>query len=191
MSVKYKLFVINSSKSIKLVLNFLTKRTSDIREIGPIKKDFSRDALTREYIEKTKRLAILDNNLYLRLINLGYGVNNDKNEDFEISQFQISNEDYAHRRSSVMHFYFPIDKSGDNASIILKKMEYFTKMNIIDKDDWFIHNDGVCEFSPNVKETTKVIMKIMVDNPSEFRVSWCRTNLFFRIRHHFPGNRHK
>ena len=58
-------------------------------------------------------------------------------------------------------------------------------MKIINRNDWYIHDLGVCEFSNNVDELTKIMIKIIIDLPTEFRVSWCRKSLYSRIKNHF------
>lgn len=185
MAERYKLYVINSSDRIDDILIFLKNLSRNRGDVGPIRKEYTRNSITGEYVAKERKLAILDSSFYERMKDFGYGEEGKFSSKLEIIPYQISSEDYAHRRSSVMHFYFPIDPTKDNVSNLQYKMEYYTKMKLIAEDDWYIHPTGICEFSQNVKEITKVIIKLMVDIPTDFRVSWCRHGLFSRTESHF------
>lgn len=185
MAERYKLYVINSLDRIDDILIFFKDLSLKRGDVGPIRKDYTRNSITGEYIAKDRKLAILDTAFYEKLKALGYGEEGIFSGKMEIIPYQISSEDYAHRRSSVMHFYFPIDPTKDNVATLQYKMEYYTKMRLIGEDDWYIHPIGICEFSPNVKDIIKVIIKLMVDIPTDFRVSWCRHGLFSRTGSHF------
>lgn len=182
MSDKYRLYIIYSSRGIGSIFNFIKTKTDNIKDIGPMRKNYFRNIERNQYFETAERFVILSSSLYEHLCALGYGKNNLKKEDFEIIPYQIINEDYAHRRSSTMNFYFPIEKGKKNHEKIKEKMEYFTAMGMISKNDWYIHdNNCICEFSRRVNDITKIYIKIIVDCPIDFRVSWCRLNLFSKI----------
>lgn len=184
----YKLFAINTDMKIKDILSFLSARTKNHKEIGPIRKDFTRNIKTGEYSEKTRKLALLDVEFYRRLRNSGYGEDGDKAETLEILPYTITNEDYAHKKSSVMHYYFPLETDRDNVECISYKLNRLTEMEMIGAEDWYVHPCGIVEFSPNVPATLRVMMKIIIDNPADFRVSWVRLNVWGRIEKHFEGN---
>lgn len=182
---RYKLYVINSADRIDDILLILNQFSTKPGDIGPIRKEYTRNSVTGEYSEKNRKLCILDCSFYEYLKTVGYGEDGRHANKLEIVPYQISSEDYAHRRSSVMHFYFPLSKEKDNVDTLRYKMDYYTKMNMINEDEWFIHPAGICEFSPKVREITKVIIKIMVDIHTDFRVSWCRHGRFSEITSHF------
>lgn len=183
------MYVINSSMSIEEISEFLKTMSVRRNQIGPIKKDFFRDPETKKYSLTDVRLAVLDYNLYDKLESEGYGVDGEKSDsNFCIQPYIVKNNDFAHRRSSVMHYYFPLSNKQDNCERIDSCLNIFKKMKVLKEGDWFIHvngKDGICEFSPSVKEITKVMIKIMIDNPVHFRVSWCRTECFSRIERVF------
>jgi hypothetical protein len=51
-----------------------------------------------------------------------------KNEDFDIFPYQNTNEDYAHKRSSTMNFYYHIEDGKNNQEVIKEK---FSRDNVI------------------------------------------------------------
>jgi len=179
---KYRMYVINSTRGIGSIFKFIQEKAKSVKDIGPMRKDYCRDVDKKFYIERPRRFIILSTCLYEHLCALGYGEHNAKNENFEIFPYKIMNDDYSHRRSSTMNFYFPMDKEKNNAKKLTEKMEYFTAMGMISKDDWYIHKANcVCEFSKRVDDVTKIYIKIIVDCPTDFRVSWCRIGLFNNI----------
>lgn len=187
-ALHYKLYMINTDEKLSGIISFLQDRTKDKREIGPVRKEFTRNIITGEYSESSKKLILLDKSFYQKLKNSGYGEQGPKSDDFEIIPYMIRNEDFAHKKSSVMHYYFPLETDQDNIKCIRDKMEYFTKMGMIGDDDWFIHDCGIVEFSNNVTSTLRVIIKIMIDNPADCRVSWVRHEAWHRINHYFKEN---
>jgi hypothetical protein len=184
----YKLFVINTDYRIPEIIDFLKERTKNPKEIGPIRKDFTRNAITREYSEKSRKLMFLDNGLYNRLKNSGYGENGNKSDDFEIHPYIVTNQEYAHRTSSVMHYYFPLESDSDNIAIMRKRLTRLEEMGILKTKTWHVHESGVVEFSKDVKRITRMVIKIMLDDPSVFRVSWMRKEPWTALDHHFPEN---
>lgn len=184
----YKLYVINTDEKLSGINSFLQERTNNKKEIGPMRKDFTRNIITGEYSESSRKLVILDKSFYQRLKNSGYGEQGSKSEEFEIIPYTIRNEDFAHKKSSVMHYYFPLETDQDNISCVRDKLDYFTKMGMINKEDWLIHDSGIVEFSENVTPTTRVIIKIIIDNPADCRVSWVRHEAWNRIVPHFKEN---
>lgn len=188
-SLHYKLYVINTDEKIQGCLAFLNAKTKNIKEIGPIRKDFTRNIITREYTESSRKFVLLDKSFYQRLKNSGYGEDGDKSEDFTIIPYAIRDEDFAHKKSSLLHYYFPLETDQDNIAILRNKLESLTYLEIIRADDWYIHDCGIVEFSKKVNATTRVIMKIMLDNPADCRVSWVRHEAWNRIDRHFEENR--
>lgn len=125
---------------------------------------------------------------YQRLKNSGYGEDGEKSKNFLILPYILRNEDFAHKKSSLMHYYFPLEVDQDNLEIIRSKMDSMTYLKIINNEDWHIHDCGVVEFSKNVNSTTRVIMKIMLDDPSDCRVSWIRHDAWNRIDAYYIEN---
>lgn len=187
MGDSHHLYIINSSLGINSLFNFLMSHSTSKKDLVSLRKDYTRNSVTRNYSETSRRFAILNEKLYDILISLGYGLDNKKDEDIEIIQFQSVPEDYAHKKSSVMHFYFPLDSINDNVEIIRKKLNYITAMGIMNKEDWYLHKQGICEFSNKVDDSVKIMIKTILDNPLIFRVSWCRINIFNKIERFFDN----
>jgi hypothetical protein len=185
----YKLFVINTEYGIKEIIDFLKKKTQNPKEIGPMRKDFTRNAITREYSEKSRKLILLGAGFYNRLKNSGYGENGEHAEEFEIHPYIISDQEYAHRTSSVMHYYFPLEVDSDNVAIMTQRLNRLQEMGLLKSNSWHVHPQGAVEFSTDVKRPTRMIIKIMLDDPSVFRVSWMRKEPWFAIKRHFSENR--
>lgn len=182
MNGNYNLFVINSRDSINKIFNFLKIHANSEKEIVCLRKHYLRDSVTKKYKEHSQRFAILDVKLYERLCLLKL----DKTEKkIDIIPYVIPREDYSYKNSSVMHFYFPLDNKNKNIDEMKKKLKFLSSTQIIYLDDWFVHEEGICEFSDKVSDETKITIKIMLDNPLIFRVSWCRINMFKTITRKF------
>ena len=177
----FRLYVINSSEKLLKIYEILSVYAKTNKDIGPIRKEYTRNAVTREYTEKNRRLILLNQYFYDFLVDEGFGEEGSKSNILEIIPYEITCQDYAHRQSSVMHFYFPVNNS-ENVKEMKIKMEYFTYLKIINKSDWWVHSLGVCEFSSNVDDPTKIMIKQILDSPMDFRVSWCRKSLFSKIQ---------
>lgn len=173
--IKYNLFTIETNLGINDLINFLETFCRCDDQIVSVIKDFYRDPETREYYENGKKLAILDEELFKVV-----------KTHISIEKYKIGREHYANKNSSVMHFYYPLSKDYDNNKLLSKKMECLSSFGIVSRNDWYIHkNEGICEFSTNVDAKTRIILKLILDSPSDFRVSWCRLKLFQKIEKHF------
>lgn len=183
MSNRFNIYVITTTKSISLILEFL-KSISDSYNIGPVLKDFIRDEITNEYVELPRKIILLRTDLFYYIKdrkNLEWS----KNGSFPIFQYKVEKKDYCFQKTSVMQLYYPLNKESkiDHNFILQKKMESLTSHGLLKREDWFIHKEfGVCEFSNNVCNYVRAMIKKIVDNPSDFRVSWCRNNHFNKIK---------
>lgn len=186
-SMNYKLYVVNTSKNLNELVDFLCQMTKNTKHIGPIRKDFTRNSITLKYSESSRKYIILSKVFYNNLKKHGYGEDGDNSEEMEIIEYELSNESFAHKNSSMMHFYFPVDNK-ENIKTITKRLQYFTNMKMLDLDDWYIHDEGIVEFSNAISNTTRAIIKIMLDNPEEFRVSWVRHKLWNKITKQYQEN---
>lgn len=182
MMENYELYVIISQFDIKETVMFLRKNTNDKRDIGPLRKDPDRDPKTKGYLKNNRKIILLREKLYLRLRDSGY---NGEKKDFYIKPYIISENDSSRENVSTMNYYFPTNKGKENKESITERMEYYSKINLINENEWYVHDDGICEISNTVDKKSIIQIKIMLDNPALFRVSWCRNNLFQKLRKHF------
>lgn len=172
---KYNLFMIETGMEIRDLISFLEKFCRSDDQIVSIIKDFYRDPVSREYFENGKKLAIIDEELFKNCRNR-----------IKIMRYRIGKEHWANKNTSVMHFYYPLSESCDNNRILTKKLECLASFGILSQNQWYIHkNEGVCEFSNNVDNRVRLMIKLILDSPSDFRVSWCRNKLFDKIEKHF------
>jgi hypothetical protein len=178
MATRYNLFIINSHIGLKTLFDFLISHSKSKLDVIGIRKDYTRNSVTRVYKESPRRFALLKEDLYNKLVLLGYGEGNEKDEDIEIIPYEILPEDYARRNASNMHFYFPLNNKTDNCLEMSKKLKCLEEFGLLNKNDWRIYPQGICEFKNSVRNETRIIIKIILDNPSIFRVSWCRLKMY-------------
>lgn len=75
-------------------------------------------------------------------------------------------------RDSTWELYFPNYKK--NSEIMAYKLNYLAKMGIIPKNCWTINKSQVTFNDSLVDLSTKLMVKIFLDDPDQFRVSWMR-----------------
>lgn len=182
----YELYIIETHLNIERTALMLKQESNQGEmELGPIRKEFYRDPHTKKYNETKRKLVLMKESLYSRLSNKGY--TKESNEQLFIKKYNIKNNEYSNRTSSTMSYFFPTDDEV-NVKFMLNRMMHFTKMGMVEYGDWYVHKNGVCELSENIKPITKVKIKIMLDNPMVYRVSWCRNSLFSKIKKKFESS---
>lgn len=210
--MNYMLYIIKSDLSLNNVFVFLNEYTQIKNELCTIRKDFGRDQNTKEYFIKDTKIALMDSLFYDRLLKIGYGKNGSLSEKLEITPYEIVPNDYAHKNGSVMHFYFPDNENFDNCNDIKIKLKRLEMTGVIENCQWFIHKCsverkvtnvnskgvytkknildffGIVEFSKSVPAFKKIILKIILDTPFDFRVSWSRIKTWDKIDKHFLEN---
>lgn len=175
---KFKLYVIYSNRNLNDIMQLFMNSTKKPLEIGPLRKDFMRNIETGEYRETNIRYIILSDDVFEDLKTAG--LSDENNEEFFIEEFNILKE-YEAPKDCIKHFYFPY--SNDNKDSIMNKLSDIQKLGFIQRSDYFVHN-GVVEFSNSITYYHKIIIKIILDNV-ECRVSWCRMNVFNKIKRKF------
>lgn len=207
MSDVYELYVIKTEKKINDILAFLKKFVKSSSDVVGLRKIYSRNKDTKEYIEEKQRFLFAKKEFiekmkekYINQIkkdnSLIFFENTNLELDdtlFPITPYVIKKEDFSHCRSSVSHYYFPCDSKDKNIKIFEEKMKLMEKLGIITGQDWFLHKldlryttedkkiHCICEFSKKVCIITRIKMKLIFDTPSQFRISWCRHSLFDKI----------
>lgn len=178
---EYDLYIVETSMKIANLVEFLENFCDGEEQIVSIVKDFYRDPNTKKYYETGRKICLIDNNLFIKLKK-----SKKSKEVMKIRKYELRYEHFSNGSTSTMHFYYPLSDKRNNNEIIRNKLECFCNFGILSNEDWFIHEkQGVCEFSPNVDDRTRAIIKLIVDSPTEFRVSWCRKKLFKTINPHF------
>ena len=183
----YDLYIINTSKNIRKILDILGEITDNEMQVGPIRKDFERNQETKNYTELQRKLIILRRDIFVKIDLLLKS--KDKINDFEVIRYKLKKENYAFPKTSCMHFYYPLSKDVDCNKVISDKMNFLQRIGMINDDEWYVHEAGICEFSNTVPDKTRVIIKIMMDYPGDFRVSWCRKIMFSKIVQHFTNEK--
>ena len=182
----YNLYIIYSKQSIPDILNCLYSYTSSenpIDQLGPIRKDFTRDSKTRKYIESNRKLTLIKKSLFNILEENGLGKNN--SYDFLISEYDIREDNYP-PKDSVAQLFFPLKKGDMKVSpivMIIEKMKYLEKMGIINTEQYKIKNNGIITFTDEINIITRIHIKIILDDVEDgFRISWCKKKYFYNIR---------
>lgn len=183
----FQLYLIENDASLTNTFEFLKEYIRNPEDICTMRREFFRDS-DREYHETSTKIALMSSQFYDFLIENGFGYGGDKSNILCIKPFRLKSEDYSRKKSSVMHYYFPLDHKGMNVKIMESIMEKFVVYGMLTEDDYYVHKEGIVEFSRNVKETRRTIMKIVIDNPYVFRVSWARINAWSRINKYFDEN---
>ena len=178
MGDSFKLYIIYSSYSLEQISELLKSHTSSGLDIGPLRKDFTRDNKNNVYHESNRRFILMKKNIYISLSKAGFA--NKNNEMFYITEYEIRGENKA-PRDSVMHFYFP--NTETNNLSILSKMKFTDETGIINSEDYSVH-DGIVEFSDKVPDYIRTIIKVAIDEKN-CRVSWCKRFAYKNLSHDF------
>lgn len=176
MGDRFKLYIIVSIKSLKELYKIILEHASTGLDVGPIRDVFNRDRETGEYKKSNRKFILTTDDVYNRLKIAGYG--NEENANLFISEYEIRSDNSA-PKDSLMHYYFP--NSEINEKDISNKLKFFKTMGIFIDDDYAI-NEGIVEFSNNVSNNTRILIKILIDT-KECRVSWCKKRVFNKLSH--------
>lgn len=170
----FKLYIIYSKLGLADILGKICSYASSPEEVSSIRKDFTRNSKTGEYIRSNRRFIIVHDSVFEKLKTDGY--NSEDGKDFFITQYEIRESNRA-PNDCVMHYYFP--NHQENKLEMIKKIEHMSNMGLFSVNDYVVH-DGVIEFSPRVNDYIRIIVKIVLDT-IECRVSWCRKKAFGTI----------
>lgn len=178
MGDRFKLYIIYSELGLTEISNIIALHTSYPEEMGPMRKDYTRNVKTGKYQESNRRFIIITEDVFKRLTESGY--NNEENDKFYIDDYEIRGNNKP-PGDSVMHYYFPDNEV--NKPVIENRMKFIQKLGLFSEKDYSIH-DGVVEFSNKVDDYTRIIVKIILDD-FKCRVSWCRKCAFKNVKHSF------
>lgn len=171
------LCIINSQYDIPKLVKFLKNQKEESEVLGPIRKDFVRNRKTKQYFETGKKICLISTNLFDKLYERF-----SRGSLFSIDLYRIKSEHQIVEGESVYHMYYPLCSDINCNAIISEKLHKLVKIGFLSIGKWKIHeNEGVCEFSPDVSEEKRIMIKIMCDYPEDFRVSWCRTFLYEKL----------
>lgn len=176
----FKLCILKSKndKHMGEIHEILKRGASSLSQLGPIRRDFNRNKVTRKYSRTNRFISIIHNDVYDRLLNMKL---NEIDDAVVISEYEIRSENLPPENSS-SHCFFPF--SVKNKEDILIKLSYISKMGIFNMEDIYIHDDGIIEFSSNIPLKIRVMIKVIIDTEN-CRISWCRNILYNRLRLHF------
>ena len=184
MEDSYNLYIVYSTLPLDTVINSLYSYTTSDRQLGPTRKDFSRNTKTGKYLESNRKITLIKDSLYESLVTAGLSVENQY--DFLISQYAIREDNYP-PKDSIPHLFFPTsinknctEKVSPEEDIVLQKMNYLSKMGLFKPDEWKIKKRGLVVFNKSVPVLIRIKAKIILDDPEDnFRVSWCKKRYFY------------
>jgi len=186
MEDQFKLYVLKSNSNVRMkdVCDILKLNASSPEKLGPIRRDFKRDRYTKDYSKTSRFITLIAESLFNKLVENGYGVGN-SDKEFTILEYEIRSENRP-PEDSVMHCFFPVSET--NRIKVCEKLSYISSMSLIASDEYYVHNEGIVEFSNKVSELVRIKIKIIMDNPDDCRISWCRNTLINRVRLHFDND---
>lgn len=174
----FKLYIIYSNLGLQDLLEKICIYASSPGDVSSVRKDFTRSRKNGSYSKSNRRFIILHNRVFDGLKKSGY--NTEGKKDFYICEYEIR-ENNVSPSDCVMHYYFP---DYENTKLdMISKMEHMANMGLFETSDYVIHN-GVVEFSPNVPNYNRTIVKVVIDT-IDCRVSWCRNKAFASIKRSF------
>lgn len=170
------LYKIISSLEIDDILDILSSYEDIIGQVGPIRNDMSRDKKTGQYKMSNRKIVILDNIIYerLRQVNL----DTKTNFDFMIKPYEINENNYP-PVDSTSSLYFSNVK--DNLKIATKRLSYLEKRGLLKLGTYSLipkNKDCLIIFDDSVTIINRIIIKTILDDPEDFRVSWCKKKLY-------------
>lgn len=173
----FKLCILKSKndKHMGEIHEILRKCTFSLNQLGPIRRDFNRNKVTRKYSRTNRFITIIHNDVYERLLAL------ELDDTINIAEYEVRSENLPPENSS-SHCFFPF--SDKNKSDIINKLTYISNMGIFNMNDIYIHDDGIIEFSNNIDLRVRVMVKVIIDT-EDCRISWCRNVLFNKVTMHF------
>ena len=173
----YNLFIIYSTSDLPTIVSSIYSYTTSKNQIGPIRKDFTRNQRTGKYSESNRNIILIRNSLFEILVKEGLTETNEF--DFLITPYDIRKDNYP-PEDSVDHLFFP--PKNDSVDIIKKKLAYLSKIKCIEMDEWEVKDEGVVFFSESFPIIERIKIKIILDDIEDgFRVSWCKKKLFHRL----------
>ena len=176
----YNLFIIYSDSNIEDILDALYSYSTNKFQIGPIRKDFTRNKDNHDYIESNRKIIYLKKSLFNILVK--EGLSEKTKYDFRINLYDIRKDNYP-PEDSMSYLYFPTNiKNVDPVGILTKKLTILSKLEIIGINDWSIKNEGLIIFSDNVSMINRIKIKIILDDKEDyFRISWIKKQIFNKI----------
>lgn len=169
----FSAYIVYSSFSTHEVEASLLTYTENGDDLGDIRSDMSRDD-TGKYCDSNRHIILCKSSLYKSLVEAGLG---DKNSDFDfyIVPYEFRHNNYP-PNGCCEHLYFPA--TPENIKNITDMMTYYTKLGLIPESRWYVSDRGIVKFHDAVERDNRALIKLIIDNPAYFRVSWCKNSLF-------------
>ena len=177
MGEEYNLYIIYSKQKLCDILASLYTYSDSDNELGPIRKDYSRDSVGN-YIETNRNITLIHNFLYHRIVS--EGLDKPSQYDFIIAPYQIRKDNYP-PENSLPHLFFPV--KNNSFDILTKKMIYLCEMQILTEKDYQIKKKGIILFQEKISLETRIKIKIIIDDVEDgYRVSWCKKKIFTSLQ---------
>lgn len=167
-SYKHNLYIVYSNKNPEeIYLYLLSLPGISPQQIGPVRRDYSRND-KGQYLESNRRITLLDEDVYNILNN---------RKLLNIKPYDIREDNYP-PSDSVFHLYYPI-KKGDETSLITRKIDWLNNLKISFECE-IIEMDifGIVKFGDSIPDIKRILVKIILDDVDDFRVSWCKKKAF-------------
>jgi hypothetical protein len=161
----YELYEIISSQEIPSLLDCIYTFCSDNSDLGPMRKVFRRQ--NDLYFETLSKILLLNSEVYDLLKKEGLDKKN--NYDFIITPYVIKKNDYPPKDGT---YYFFIEPSKKNIVSLQKKLRYLSSFFNFSEKEWKIQKNGMVKFTDEIPHPFRILWKILLDDPEEYRVSW-------------------
>jgi hypothetical protein len=158
--------------------NFLQRLRDNNNDLGPLRREFKRNKITKEYKKLNGFVTLISNKFYNKL---------SKYDEIKyISEFKI-NENNIPPDNSYNHCFFPYTEN--NILLIESIFSFLFRIGFLSSNDLFIHKNGIIEFSDKVSLDKRIKIKFLIDN-CDLRISWCKKcNKFDKNHFYFECNK--
>jgi len=178
MDFKYNLYVINSTYSISKLNEIFKKYTINEDDIFAIRKSYSRLKDTNSYYDNGMRYVLITKKLFENLLQNNLASEEETESENILYPYVFRKNDFPDEKFCVFHCFFPVTEDKNQVERIRNNLKFFTNKEFISEDDYTLHECGIIEFSDKVNKYKRLIIKIFLDNPIFFRVSWCHEFFF-------------
>lgn len=158
--------------------NFLQRLRDNNNDLGPLRRDFKRNKITKEYKKLNGFVTLISNDFYNKL--------SEYDEIKYINEFKVNKENEP-PKDSYNHCFFPYTES--NNLLIESIFSFLFRIDFLSSNDVFIHKNGIIEFSDKINLDKRIKIKFLIDN-SDLRISWCKKcSKFDKNSFHFECNK--
>lgn len=168
----FNLYKIISTCENNELLTTLFSYATDPLQVGPIRKDFSRNIKTNTYIESNRRIVLIKDSLFTILKTHNLHIKN--KYDFVITPYQIKPDNYPPEDSTFILYF---DSNEETLRKLRFKLKSLKKLGIL-YGDYEIKDKGIAILK-DIDQLTYIKIKTILDDIEDgFRVSWCKKNAF-------------